>query len=236
MKGEFGEEAISVKAGTVPRKTATKPRKAAAKQRYHHGDLREALIDATHRLLAEKGADGFSLADACRMAGVSTAAPYRHFSDRGALLEALAGRGFDRMEAIMRASADTLTLGSIEQIVLMGQGYVAFSAEEPALFRLMFGGDRASRVIPEDHKTGASCFQALLDSVAAFRERHDVRNTDLMDIALPLWSFVHGVSSLQMDGAFDKMVPGTDLDRMIDTTTRAFLQGVVLAGENGTAS
>jgi AcrR family transcriptional regulator len=62
---------------------------AVRKPRYHHGDLRQALIDASHQLLVEKGAENFSLADACRVAGVSTAAPYKHFRDKLEILEAI---------------------------------------------------------------------------------------------------------------------------------------------------
>ena len=70
---------------------------AQGKDRYHHGDLREALIQATTTLVEERGAENFSLADACRCAGVSTAAPYRHFRDKEEILEEIAARGFDTL-------------------------------------------------------------------------------------------------------------------------------------------
>ena len=76
------------------------------KQGYHHGNLRQALVDAALKLIEEKGPDGFSVAEACRMAGVSTAAPYKHFKDREEILHAVILEAMHRMGAAMQAAAD----------------------------------------------------------------------------------------------------------------------------------
>ena len=193
---------------------------------YHHGDLREALLDAAHKLLGEKGVEGFTLADACRLAGVSTAAPYRHFPDRDAVLDALVSRGFQNLEAAMRARAADYTEGSIDRIVATGQAYVAFAVDEPALFRVMF------RRPPEHDPTspmaldGDSCFGAVLEALTALQEQRGLKSDDLLDLAMPLWAVVHGVANLMIDGAFERKAPGVDAEQLIDRTTRRFFAGL----------
>ncbi len=101
------------------------PRKAP----YHHGGLREALIGATRQLVMERGAENFTLADACRLAGVTTAAPYRHFRSKQEILEEIASRGFDELKAKAMAVVAEKGAGTLEAIVAMGQTYVAFAVE-----------------------------------------------------------------------------------------------------------
>ena len=110
-----------------------------AKARYHHGELREALIRATRKLVEERGAENFTLADACRVAGVTTAAPYRHFQGKQDILAEIASRGFDELRSRSTAVVAEKGEGSLEGIIALGQAYVAFAVEETAVFRLMFG-------------------------------------------------------------------------------------------------
>lgn len=193
---------------------------------YHHGDLREALLDAAHQLLAEDGVDGFTLADACRRAGVSTAAPYRHFADRQAVVEALVERGFDTLEARMRARADGHPLGSIDRIVLIGQAYVAFAVEDPALFRLMFGRSPDPDPVEPMDQVGDSCFGAVLEAITALQQQRGLQSGDQLDLAMPLWAVVHGVAMLLIDGAFARKAPDVDPEALIDRTTRRFFAGL----------
>ena len=201
------------------------PRKKTA---YHHGDLREALILAAHRLIAERGPEDFTLADACRLAGVSTAAPYRHFADRGALVEAVALRGFDLLSQKTRGARDRHPVGSIEAIVAMGQAYVHFAEAEPALFRLMFGRHRACSTGPAPTPEGGACFNVLLEGVEGFLTKHGRQSCGVMTLALPLWTIVHGTSSLSIDRDFEGVAPGTDVDRLVDDATRGFLTGFLV--------
>ncbi len=198
-------------------------RKAA----YHHGNLRAVLIESAHRLIAAKGPEGFTLAEACRLAGVSTAAPYRHFADREDLVRAVALRGFDLLAERSRRARDAHRLGSIDAIVAMGQAYVRFAADEPALFRLMFGRRHAEVCAASPDPEGKACFGVLLDAVAAFLTENEHGSDDLMSLALPLWTIVHGAASLLIDQDFDAVAPGTDVDALVDTATRSFLTGFV---------
>jgi AcrR family transcriptional regulator len=116
----------------------SRPRRRRA--RYHHGDLPRALRDAATRLIAERGADGFTLREAARLVGVHHAAAYRHFSDKRALLAAIAEDGYAELARRMRR-ADTDVAGAdvMERIRRVAAAYVGFARAEPALFALMTG-------------------------------------------------------------------------------------------------
>ena len=105
---------------------------------YHHGNLKEALLQAALGLIAEKGAAGFTFADAARMAGVSPAAPYRHFRDRDELLSSIAQRGFEQFEALLTQAWDDGRPDTVTAFERLGKAYLAFAREEPAFYSAMF--------------------------------------------------------------------------------------------------
>lgn len=196
------------------------------KARYHHGDLRGALIEAADALIGEHGPEGFTLAEACRTAGVSSAAAYRHFDDRGALIEAVAARGFSQLEVATREARDRYELGSVDGIVAMGQAYVAFAAAHPALFKLMFGRHPDVQREGVAPAAGKPCFQVLLDAVAGWLDENPVAGLDVLDVAMPLWTIVHGTSYLLIDRDFCAVAPMTDPDTVVARATHAFLGGL----------
>jgi len=112
--------------------------RSRAERGYHHGNLKEALLQAALGLIAEKGAAGFTFADAARMAGVSPAAPYRHFRDRDELLSSIAQRGFDQFEAVLTSAWDDGRPDTITAFERVGKAYLAFAREEPAFYSAMF--------------------------------------------------------------------------------------------------
>src|SRR5258707_2968362 len=109
-----------------------------AERGYHHGNLKEALLQAALGLIAEKGAAGFSFADAARMAGVSPAAPYRHFRDRDELLSSIARRGFEQFETVLTNAWDDGRPDTVTAFERVGKAYLAFAREEPAFYSAMF--------------------------------------------------------------------------------------------------
>jgi len=203
---------------------ATEPTKKSA---YHHGDLKEALTCAAEALIESKGPEGFSMAECCRMAGVSTAAPYRHFEDREDLVDHVASRGFEALSESTKTRRDEHSLGSVDSIVAMGQAYVRFAESKPAVFRLMFAKhkrlDDGHEVI---HDTGGACFMVLLEAVDAFRAQRGLSETKTLDIALPLWTIVHGTACLLIDRDFDVVAPETDPDELVRIAAEGFLSGV----------
>jgi AcrR family transcriptional regulator len=174
-----------------------KRQKREENQPYHHGDLRAALIKAAASLIDQHGIKGFSLKDAAALAGVSVAAPYRHFADKEALLYALQGEGFRLFNASLAAAyARGITPGS--RIVELGVAYVLFALHNPAHFRVMFGLVGGTKT--EGDPDQSSGFLLLVDAVEALQPQMppEIRN----DLVVGCWSLVHGFALLQMEGAF----------------------------------
>ena len=204
------------------RKTAT--RNGKRKTSYHHGELREALIVATRRLVVERGAENFTLADACRVAGVTTAAPYRHFRGKQEILEEIASRGFDDLRERAMAVMAEKGEGTLEGIIAMGQTYVAFAVGETAVFRLMFGQQPSLKKAEHVLGTGHACFAHLIDQIALYCKCNRVRG-DAQEIALRLWTFVHGAASLLIDQDYDVVAPQLDVNQLIARATPGLLVG-----------
>jgi AcrR family transcriptional regulator len=181
---------------------------------YHHGDLRAALVEAVRHLVEEKGPDRFSVSDACRIAGVSTAAPYRHFADKEEMLLAVALEGIRRQRAGMEAAAIDQPPGADETIARLGDAYVAFALREPAVFRLIFGLTRTH----SDHVgmigEGMQTFGVLLNQVAQ-RIGRPPDSAEVTARSLPLWTFVHGLSFLLIDDKLATMKLEVDVPQLI---------------------
>ena len=181
---------------------------------YHHGDLRTQLIEATRYLVEEKGPDHFSVSEACRRAGVSTAAPYKHFRDKQEMLRAVALAGMHRQRDQMLAALEDHPPGTLDRIVALGRVYVRFAATEPGVFRLMFGlsethGDDDALI-----QTGDNTFRLVQLEVARCRGSEEVAEADIKQAFL-LWSFVHGLSFLTIDGKLtEKKIP-MDLEQTL---------------------
>ena len=186
-----------------------------AKAKYHHGDLREALIQASYDLVRRQGAENFTLAEACRLAGVSTAAPYKHFKDRDEVLGLVVARGFDEMSSQSMAAVEAAGVGTLAGMAAMGRAYVRFAVENEKLFRLMFGQHPILKTDDNVVGEGTDCFSKVIEQVAIYCARNDVRgNPD--EIAVRLWTFVHGAASLLIDGDYAVVVPDFDIEALLD--------------------
>jgi AcrR family transcriptional regulator len=159
---------------------------------YHHGDLQNALLEASVSLIEEHGVAGLSLREAARRVGVSHAAPYRHFADKNALLIALAEQGFSWLiasaEAAMAAAPDATAA-----LLAYGRQYVRFALRHPVHFRVMFTGafPKGDLMLP----AGVRAYQLLFE--AAERASPGV---DAHAVALSSWSAAHGLANLLLDG------------------------------------
>ncbi|MEQ1887585.1 MAG: TetR/AcrR family transcriptional regulator [Alphaproteobacteria bacterium] len=168
-----------------------------SRRTYHHGNLREALIQAALELIGEKGHAGFTFADAARLAGVSPAAPYRHFRDRDALMADVARLGFEQFEIALSRAWNGGAPDPLSALARLGRAYLAFARTEPAYYSSMF----EAGVPPESDaalvQAGERVFAILRQAAGALVARlpEPGRPPSLM-IALHIWSLSHGVAAL----------------------------------------
>jgi AcrR family transcriptional regulator len=205
------ESAAPGKTGGVIPKTA-----------YHHGDLRAQLIAAVQELVETDGPDGFSVSEAARRAGVSSAAPYKHFKDRHEILRGVVGEAMDRLSRNMQAGASAHPRGSLEAVAAMGQAYVDFARNGPGVFRLAFGLTEGHEDDPELLEKGQACFGIVVDAVAACLKR-SADEPAVQRCAYMLWTCVHGHSFITIDRKTDVLVEQIDDWAFLMSITRAVL-------------
>jgi AcrR family transcriptional regulator len=198
---------------------------------YHHGNLREALIGATLTLIAAKGPAGFTIAEAARLAGVSPAAPYRHFRDAEALLAEVALRGFERLEAALTQAWAKGTPNPLAGFEALGRAYLSFARDEPAYYAAMFEAHLASDAHPGLQAAGDRAFGVLREaaerlSAALPRER---RPPALM-VALHVWAMSHGVASLFVRADPSRRKLPMAAEDLLEAGVLVYLQGLGLAG------
>jgi AcrR family transcriptional regulator len=172
---------------------------ASAEQRdtYHHGDLKRALTEAALGLVSEKGPKGFTLREVARRAGVSAAAPYRHFADKADLLAAVATQGFIEFhETLSAVAAETTDLR--ERMADMARAYVHWAVTHPDYYQAMFGAEIDKSDHPELLAAGARAFTDLLDAITQCQEADILPEGDPLEFAGPTWSLLHGISTLSI--------------------------------------
>ena len=192
------------------------------KAKYHHGDLKEALVQAAYTLIARDGVDSVLLSDACKLAGVSTAAPYKHFRDRDEILEIVVSRAFDAFSDHSMAAVAAKGEGTLAGIIAMGEAYVSFAFEQQHLFRLMFGQQPKLKEAAKVAGEGGKCFAGVIEQVAKYCTANDIPG-DPRAIAIRLWTFVHGAASLLIDEDYAVVAPDLDVAAMIRETTPLML-------------
>lgn len=191
---------------------------------YHHGNLKQALLEASLHLIREVGPGAFTLREVARRAGVSHNAPYRHFRDKEELLAALAAEGFDRLTAAMTKAAESAT-GALDRLRASGRGYVEFALRYPQHFAVMFEVSWKFELYPQTQAAGERAFGTLGRYVEACQAEGLLPPGDARPFALLAWSMVHGVAKLAIGGRLP--FPGTaDVLRFTDAATLALWQGL----------
>ncbi|MDX6608587.1 MAG: hypothetical protein QOF85_512 [Solirubrobacterales bacterium] len=173
---------------------------------YHHGDLRAACLSAALELLEEEGEAALSLRAVARRAGVSPAAPYRHYEDREALVSAVAAVGY--RELAERLAAAHPAPSTPEQLASVAVAYVQFALKRPALFRIMFGEpcDRDN----EERVAATAAVSLYLHEIVA----RCFPQSDPEALAPAIWALVHGLAFLYLDGKLDATTPAALVDRV----------------------
>jgi len=195
---------------------------------YHHGNLKEALLQAALDLIATKGASGFTFADAARLVGVSPAAPYRHFRDRDELLANIAQRGFEQFEAALSQAWDDGRPDTVTAFERTGKAYLAFAREQPSFYSAMFESGLSFESNPPLHAAGERAFaviRAAAELLAALAPQGTPRPPALM-MALHIWSMSHGIASLFARGDAARRKLPMSAEDLLEAELLIYLRGL----------
>jgi AcrR family transcriptional regulator len=189
-------------------------KKSAEKESYHHGDLRRALLDAARLLAEERGIDGFTLREVTRRAGVSHAAPYHHFADKAALVEALAIETYGRLAQALQEACDRKGGNALDRLGAIGVAYVEFAVEHPAEFRLLTRFEvcpppsdaqlMGTFALPHLEDAADEAYRVLTGTIEEGQKEKLVAEGNVESLALTCWASVHGLAVLILDGLIGK--------------------------------
>lgn len=198
---------------------------------YHHGDLREALLVAADALVAEKGVAAFSLREAARAVGVDPAACYRHFRDKRSVVQELARRGFTRLAAHMAQQLARLRRRTPErELLALGHAYVDFAVEQRSSFQVMFGPtgvDARDQLLRGSYPDGQGPYELLQATLRGWSATMK-GGIDVDRASVVLWSGVHGIACLLLDGAL-RPADEKERGRLVEAVLLSMLRGLEVA-------
>jgi AcrR family transcriptional regulator len=197
---------------------------------YHHGNLKEALLRAALELIAQKGPAGFTFAEAARWAGVSPAAPYRHFRDRDELLANIALRGFAQFEAILARAWDDGRPDVFFALDRLGKAYLDFARSEPAYYSAMFEAGIPLTNNVELREAGDRAFAVLRAAAEKLCAQVAARSRPpALMVALHVWAMAHGVASLFGRGDAARRALPIAAEELLEAQTLIYLRGLGVA-------
>jgi AcrR family transcriptional regulator len=200
---------------------------------YHHGNLKEVLLEAARKLIEQYGPAGFSLTEAARLAGVSPAAPYRHFRDRDALLAEVARSGFERFAARLDMAWNNGVPTPLSAFENLGRAYLAFARDEPASYTVMF----ETGILPgSDGQTlpaADRAFDVLQRAAAALcRQLPEPERPPIKLMSLHIWAISHGVAALFAQGNLQARKVPMSPEEILESALLIYLKGLgILSGD-----
>jgi AcrR family transcriptional regulator len=193
---------------------------------YHHGDLKRALTEAALALVAEKGPKGFTLSEAARRAGVSLAAPYRHFTDKADLLASVAEQGFLELHQAMAAAGEHDS-DPRTRVTELSRAYVRWAVAHPDYYQVMFGAETKDKA---DHpgllEAGAQAFNTLLAVITDCLDAGLMQGTDPLRVSGPMWAMVHGIAALAIGGDLEHVGIDEDPELLAARAANDLLDGL----------
>jgi AcrR family transcriptional regulator len=205
------------------------PRTAGASEDtpYHHGALRDALLEAAERVLERDGLSGLTLRAVAREAGVSHAAPTHHFRDLTGLVSELAAIGFRQFNAAM-AAAGAAGTSPIEKAMARAKAYVAYAQAHPGMYGLMFRTERLDMTRPSLHEAATASFAGLAGAIGSSRHEQIHEEALSLEQAAAIaraWSLVHGFTMLLLDDRLSdilrRLPKGTDAETLLDAMLKS---------------
>jgi len=191
---------------------------------YHHGDLPRAICEAALALITEVGPDGFTLREVARRIGVSHAAPYRHFADKRALMNALAAAGSRRLGEVIEEALGTAGNDVRARFLAASHAYVRFAVDHSAYFKVLYLSSEVDTNDPDVVAARERTFGILLRFIVEAQAAGLFGPGEPMEIAMAIWSMNHGLASLASLGAF---VPtGPDLRAVSDAAHARLIDGL----------
>jgi AcrR family transcriptional regulator len=214
-----------------PRDTLRKSRlrSASGRTNFHHGNLKEALIEATLRLVEEGGAEKVTVREAARRAGVSSGAPFRHFPDRTALMTAVAEQAMARFRAeIVRALSAVTTSDPLARFRALGHAYFRWLSNNPTHFRIISDRTLIDFEGSESLRRDNDEIRALMaDLLEEAQRQHLIRPVDIAHTVLAARALSYGLGRMCVDGHFAQWdVPSKDVRRAWDAVFDLFLEGL----------
>ena len=192
----------------MARRSSTAPDRKRA-DRYHHGDLRRALLQAAVRTIGSHGVDALTLRGVGSTLGVSRTALYRHFRDKAALLAAVGAEGFRTLRAELSGSWERGGRG-LRGFQAMGVAYVQFAVAHPSHYRVMFGADIFGGEYSDLAQEGAGAFHVLVEAIVELQGQQLARRDDPGQMAMFVWATTHGVAMLAIDGRLGREASAID--------------------------
>jgi AcrR family transcriptional regulator len=194
---------------------------------YHHGNLREALMRAALELISEKGPAGFTFAEAARQAGVSPAAPYRHFRDRDALVIDVAQRGFELFEAALDSAWDQGRPTPLAALERLGRAYLQFACSKPAYYAAMFEAGVPLDANPALRRASDLAFAILRNACEAVTAAMPAnKRPPALMMALHIWSLAHGIAALFARGDVARRPARMSPNELLESAILIYLQGI----------
>ena len=178
-------------------------------RRYHHGDLRNALVQAGLAILAAEGMHGLTLREVARRAGVSHTAPYRHFANKGALLAAIAEEGFEQLAETTRSAIARFPDDPRMQLTAAYAAYVRFALDNPDHLRVMFSGHITGPDRPDSLQAAAEAAFGLLVGIVCTGQRTGVlAEGDPVRLAVAAWAMMHGLAVILTERQLSPLAVG----------------------------
>ncbi|MBD2186248.1 TetR/AcrR family transcriptional regulator [Aerosakkonema funiforme] len=200
----------------------------SGKKTYHHGDLRQALVDEAIALIAEKDVSSLSLREVARRIGVSHTASYRHFEDKEALLAAVAQEGFMGLTKALNTALAVAESHSLRRLEAIGVGYVQYAIAHPSHYRVMFGAYRGNPdKYPLLEEAGKEAFGVLVNAIEAGQIAGTIRSGESRQLAWVAWSLVHGLAMLLMDGQLS-LCNTKEVESLATFVTETLVRGLAL--------